>query len=758
MSRARWSLPRAHLRGLAVVLWALTAPDRAVAHSWSVIVDGDDRTAVADPLEVADEVLFDLAGLGPAVGLGVTLETDAVAVVDHRGIRWSSRPGRNQLSAGAETLRLSWVRQTRTSWHVPAAVVASLADYDLTVDRGAFVLELASPTTAATSGDAGAWETFTLPKTIDEMAETARLSASQARPAVARREPVLPPSRQGLRATVGLGFRQGGEWGALLAASGLWSDWTVRFSGTAAVGPGGSDLTGHLFLEDPRSVWSIEAGSLFSEAWGYAEGLRVARSGGRHTPTLSLYLPNALTRYRDPLVAYRDDFRLGAGLSLAGEAVSDGRWSLTTRLRLGRFSGALYGRGGGDAASSAGASAYLDLAPVGLSGTYNRSSGAGRSRFDSHNLQLALPMAGRLSTSLEAWGSESELSRSRAEGATLSLPVGDVRLRLRYLFRTTELRPPGRPVLSQDQQEAVALVGWGRSRIRFDLQIASRWPEVGEASHHADLQASFALTAGTQLQLFGGFSSLDEAPERHLVRLTQDLPRGFRLTAEVGDVIGFPVGRSLLAPEQEAGSVKLLVERTWDVSTPAGGSSVGGRVLAPGAVPAPGVPVRLGPYRVSTDAEGRYHFDNVPEGSYELSLEEEGLPAHLQAMSSPMSIEVERGRGQDNALFVAPLGTIGGRVFVDRDDDHHSGAHEGVGGIVLTLGEEATVSGRDGSFAFHNLPAGRYTLEVLASRLPGELHAAAPTRFEIGLPAGESIDRLDVRLLPRRLPIVFQEM
>lgn len=753
-----------------MLLCASTSPSRAgAAFAWSVVVDGEDRTEAADPLAVGDQVLCDIAGLGPALGLGVTLEPDRVAVIDHRGAHWTSRPGRSELRSGDSTLRLDWVRQTRTSWHVPAAVVASLAGFDLTFDRDAAVVELARPKApgepsssslpAALSGagGAGSWESFTLPKTIDEIAETARQAKAQGRRAGQRETPVLPAAHQDLRATAGLGFREGGEWGAELSLFGLWKDWSVQMSGAAAVGPAGSDVQGHLFLEDPRHAWSVEAGSLYSEAWGYAEGLRVARDRSRHRPSLSLYLPTGLTRYRDPLVAYRDDFRLAPGLSVGGEAASDGRWSLTGRLRRGRFSGSVYAQAGADAASSGGASVYVRLGAFGLAGSFNRSDGEDRV-LDSHNFQVSLPRAGRLTTTFEAWGSRSDLGRSQARGATFSLPMGDLRLRLRYLFRTGEFGPPGRRTLSQEHHEAVALVGYARSRLRFDLQLASRWQPAGEASHHADLQASFFLTGHTQVQLLGSFSSLAEGPERYLVRLRQDLPRGMRLVAEVGDVVGFPVGRSLFAPGREAGSFKVLLEKSWDVATPAGGVTVGGRVLGPGATPAADVPVRLGPYRVFTDAAGGYRFPKVPVGSYELSLEEVGLPAHLQALSAPMPVEVAHGRSYDTTLFVAPLGRIGGRVFVDRDDDGRIGADEGVGGVVLSLGEEATVSGRDGSFSFHNLPAGQYELEVADAMLPEEIQAAAPSRFEIGLPAGESVDRLDVRLVPRRRPIVFQEM
>lgn len=760
---------------LAAFLSASTASGPAIASSfWSVVVDGEDRTAAADPLEAAGEVLVDLAALGSVLGLEVTLAPSAVAVVDRRGGRWTGRPGGSLLRAGDETLRLAWVRQTRTSWHVPVPAVAALAGFDLRLDRAAAVVELTSPSREAVGATAvplaslkadvsapdagGSWQSFTVPKTAEEIAESDRLAAAQERPRP-RELPVLPSARQSLRATVGVGFRQGGEWGAEIAVAGEWSDWTVDLTGAAAAGPGGSDAQGHLSIQDPRRAWSIEAGSLYSEAWGYAEGLRVARARERHRPAFSLYLPGAVTRYRQPLVAYRDDIRLGGGVSLGGEATSEGRWSLTGRLRRRRFSGSVYGQGGGDATASSGASVRLDLGPVGLSGTYQLSDSATGRRIDSHNLQLSLPRLGRLTSTLEAWGSRSDSVRSHAEGATVNLPVGSLRLRLRYLVRTNVVELPGHDALSQQHHELVTYASYARaSRLRLDLQLASRWQRGGEMSHRADLQASFALAAATRLQLLGSLSFPGEAAERYLVRLTQDLPRGLRLIAEVGDVVGFPVSRSLLAPGQQPGSVKLLLERTWDVDTPAGGGAVGGRVVDPGGLPAAGVPVRLGPYRVFTDDEGRYLFRKVPPGGYELSLEEAGLPAHLQALSVPLDVRVARGQRRDHALIVAPLGRISGRVFVDRDDDRRIGAGETVGGVVLLLGEQATTSDRDGSFTFHNLPAGRYTVQVAASLLSEDLQTAAPSRYDIGLPAGGSLDGLAVRLLPRRRPIVFQEM
>jgi hypothetical protein len=746
----------------AAALALLISAADAAASPWSVVVDGRDRTAEADPLEAAGEVLVDVAGLASVLGLEVTLTPAVSELVDRRGVRWLSRPGSDRLAAAGEMLRLPWVRRTATAWHLPAAVVADLADFELTLDWSAAtaVLESLGRTSgsppASVSGAADSWQELVIPKTAEEIAAGARMAAAQTPPVDPREVPVLPEARQSLRTTVGLGFIEGGQWGTWAAASGRWSDWTVQLSATAAAGPAGTDLHGQLFLEDPDGAWSLEAGSLYSEAWGYAEGLRVARAGSRHRPGLALYLPATLTGYAEPLLAFRDDFRLG-DLSLGGEVASDGRWSFTGRWSHGRFSSTAYARDGGGAVSSGGGSVALGLGSFGFNGGYHRSGSDGH-RLDSHNLRLSLPRLGRLTTTLESWGSRSDLSRSQAHGAAFGLPLGDFSLRFRYLVRSDDFERPGSGAPSRRQQELITYVGYAASpRLRLGLQVASRRPQTGEASHRADLQASVRLAAGTHLQLLGGFSSLDGGPEHYLVRWSQDLPRGLRLIAEAGDVSGFSAGRDLLGPGQEPGSIKLLLQRTWDVATPAGGGSVGGRVLAPGGVSAADVPVRLGTYRVFTDAAGRYLFRKVPPGRYQLGLEDAGLPAHLQALSLPLEVEVFRGRHHDQALFVAPLGRIGGRVYVDRDGDRRIGAGEGVGGVVLVLGEEATSTARDGSFAFHGLAAGRYRLEVATARLPGHLRVSASSDYEIVLPLGESHDQLAIRLLPRTRPIVFQE-
>jgi hypothetical protein len=147
----------------------------------------------------------------------------------------------------------------------------------------------------------------------------------------------------------------------------------------------------------------------------------------------------------------------------------------------------------------------------------------------------------------------------------------------------------------------------------------------------------------------------------------------------------------------------------------------------------------------------------VPPGSYDLLVPTEALPADLTA-GPAARVQVRRGQSQRVDIPLTALGEARGWVYVDRDANGRRDPGEGIGGAVLILDGRATSSAADGSFGFFNLPPGTHEIRIETGRLSGGLEALMPSRMELGLPPGRSVDHLEFRLREKKKPVVFQEV
>jgi hypothetical protein len=736
------------------LLAALAGPAFGREEAWKVAIRGQDVTRAADPLLAGGVLLVDAVALGPSLPLRVRAAGREVTLLDASGLEWRGTAGDSRLSAPGRSLSLDRpVRIDGPSVHLPAKVVAELAGLRLDLDPGTRTAAFADrdgPPAAAPAG----WQSLVLPKPADP-------AGGGAPPPRRRQDVFLPPDHDTLRVGLGLGVVPGADGGGELTAAGSVRGIDTALSLLATTGPRGFDLqSGHAALTDPVRGLGLEAGDLFSGLWGLTRGARFRwRRGeeGASWPTLSVYLGDPAANPRT-VIAWGDEIGLGRWGTAAGELASDGSWLASGRFRRDRLSlsghlrnaSGLFGEG-----RSAGLSGSFDL-PWGaeLQGVLSRSGSGGR-RLDGRTLSLRLPLRPGSDLTLATDRSENGRSRGRIDSIEGTAARGRFQLRGRWQWR--EIDFPGLlPGASQRFAERglFTSASWlAGSRLRLEAQLVERWPESGRRDEWRQVSAAFALSRRTSLQVFATSSSSGFG-DTFRIRLDQEIRPGFSLFAEAGDVVTFQGVTSLGGADRSR--VRIMVRRSWDVAAPAAGSGVEGVVQGPGALAMAGLPVELGPYRTVTGGDGRYAFPNVPPGTYDLRLREQGLPADL-ATGPPARVQVKRGESRRADLSLVPLGEARGAVWTDRNGNHRRDPGEGIAGVVLILDDRATSTIADGSFGFFNLTPGAHRLRVATDRLPAGLQAQVPSRMDLGLPPGQSIEGLDFQLREKMKPVVFQE-
>ncbi|HEX7185279.1 MAG TPA: carboxypeptidase-like regulatory domain-containing protein [Thermoanaerobaculia bacterium] len=742
------------LRGRAakalLVMLALRAAAPAEAGGWRIAVRGADLTRAADPVESAGVVLVDLAALAPALRLAVRVDGPEIAIRDAEDREWRGAPGASLLAAPGRTMHLERpLRLDGRSIRVPLAAAAELAGLTLRLEPSAKRADL---TQAEASGPAlsapGGWQAISLPKQPAPLAPHA-----ESRPAAGRLDGThLDHARESLRFGLGLGHVHGADWGSEIAATGSVRGLETRLAGFLTAGPAGLELySGHAALSDPESGWGAEAGDLFSEIWGSAQGFRLQRGSSG----LSLYLPDPHSGSRDLVLALQGEAGAGERVAIAGELATDGSWLLRGRMR--REPLTLFGYYRETAGAGLGLSASLDLVRgISLQGGWSR-SGEGDAAIEWSHASLRLPIRRDLDLTVESAGADGAFGRSRSDALILGLPAGPVILRARYQRRQTEVfaRGPLRPFRSE-QRELLAVASYTAGpRFHLELQSTGRWSEAGIAEPWQQLAATWRITPRTSVQLVTVSSNAPFSDPLRL-RLNQELPRGFTFFAEYGRTPSFQAETGA-AGLQDGARIKVMVRKSWEISTPARGALVEGQVGEGAGGALAGVPVHLGPYRAVTDGRGRYTFRNVPRGRYEVRVPDEALPAGYSGVP-PRSLEVQDRSRETLDLAVLALCELRGWVYVDRDGDGHRDPDEGIAGVALRLGKQATASGADGAFGFHNLRPGAYDLRIDVDRLRPGLAVTVPSRMSVGLPPGRSLDGIELRLAERRRGIVFQEL
>jgi hypothetical protein len=146
-----------------------------------------------------------------------------------------------------------------------------------------------------------------------------------------------------------------------------------------------------------------------------------------------------------------------------------------------------------------------------------------------------------------------------------------------------------------------------------------------------------------------------------------------------------------------------------------------------GPLPAPNVTVILDHGRTAiSDATGRYAFADVPEGTHEVALNMEALPADYEPGPANVTrVSVEPRAIARTDFNVLRLASLSGTVVAPKDVQMDN--------VVVRLAGTKlyTTPYADGSFSFYNLREGKYEVEINLETIPEGYLLATPARVTV---------------------------
>ncbi|MBU0945564.1 MAG: hypothetical protein KKE53_14035, partial [Proteobacteria bacterium] len=133
----------------------------------------------------------------------------------------------------------------------------------------------------------------------------------------------------------------------------------------------------------------------------------------------------------------------------------------------------------------------------------------------------------------------------------------------------------------------------------------------------------------------------------------------------------------------------------------------------------------------TTDADGNYHFDNLPVDTYVITVDDTTLPPGViptydfdgTGTEHTATVVLAAGETNNDLDFgYQQTGTIGDTIWYDADADGVQDTGElGLAGVTVTLdgpsGPMTVITDENGKYFFEQLVAGDYTISV--SNLPG---------------------------------------
>ena len=157
-----------------------------------------------------------------------------------------------------------------------------------------------------------------------------------------------------------------------------------------------------------------------------------------------------------------------------------------------------------------------------------------------------------------------------------------------------------------------------------------------------------------------------------------------------------------------------------------------------GPLPGQGIPISLDGQRTAiTGADGRYVFNDVPEGEHQVGLSLPELPADYDPVAVAPSAVLVRPRQVARADFaVLPLTSVQGRVTGPEGTP--------LEGIVIRMhpGERYTTTSKDGRFTFYNVREGDYEFVLDAKTLPENAALHGVGTIAIAVRLGEPVPPL----------------
>ena len=601
------------------------------------------------------------------------------------------------------------------------------------------------------------WNSFTLPKTLDEIAADLHLEGRDERIKPGNRpRAALPPMRQAMRTGIGLGYVQGADWAADINSTGKVLGVNADLTTFVTVGRQGSHVrSGRVSLVDPELGWGLEAGQLFTDLRGLAKGVRGSWRSSNHQSTLSFYTRD---NRHESTVSYREEVRLSQHALVGGEVASDGSLFARAQTFFRKIGVDTYFRKqtGKQATQDRGVSAAYDVwRGITLRGSVRLSAAeaATAESTDFRLLAVRVPFSRGVDVTFERNWLSSERSDVSGSAVIFHVPAGPLRIFQRYQWGDLAYKLRELPVgYNQRQMQTVASYRAARW-LTLNYQVSTEWFEDGRARQWDELRSSFVLARKTHLDVITAMPDVMES-SRFRFRVSHQLQNQLMLVAEYGRMSAFRQGPELAS---EHPRFLLSVRKEWIVPTPARGGQLSGSVRESNGDPLPGVVVRLGPYGQVTDRAGNYTFENIPTGSFDVSLDQDTLPANYAHDGTREKIAFARSTRATRNMVVVPLGSLTGRVYWDENRNGRIDPGEQVPGVVLRLNGGATASDRSGQYGFYNLAPGPYVVEIDSQRLPQGFAATnATVRVQLDERAATGLDfvliKVDKPVLLKELP------
>ncbi|MFC3891457.1 SdrD B-like domain-containing protein [Lentzea rhizosphaerae] len=173
----------------------------------------------------------------------------------------------------------------------------------------------------------------------------------------------------------------------------------------------------------------------------------------------------------------------------------------------------------------------------------------------------------------------------------------------------------------------------------------------------------------------------------------------------------------------------------------------------------PGVPnvtVKLDTGKTTTtDANGKYVFDQLPDGTFTVCFDVKNLPAPYQSYlvtrpdaggddgkdsdanaegcAPPTSLGPNKREDLTLDLGIRPPDKLGDTVWKDENKNGLQDPGEpGVPGVTVKLGDKTTTTDENGKYEFPNLPDGTYTVCFDIANLPAAVKDYVPTTPNAG--------------------------
>src|SRR5207244_1791700 len=108
-------------------------------------------------------------------------------------------------------------------------------------------------------------------------------------------------------------------------------------------------------------------------------------------------------------------------------------------------------------------------------------------------------------------------------------------------------------------------------------------------------------------------------------------------------------------------------------------------------------------------------------------------------------------------LLVAPLNTIHGRVYCDRNANGRFDAGEGVEGAVVRLNDGVTATDHDGAYSFFNVWPGAYEIQLDTDHMPAAFAASTSTSLRVTLRDDGPVTGADFLVIEKTKPIIWRE-